>query len=96
MLGGDAVCVPLPGGKYQLVYVDYASVLVPYVNANICTPTKVEQIVSSQSTIYLDRSYVVPATIALDGLIMTSISTSVVIESQWKYGLLYFGFMAQW
>jgi hypothetical protein len=51
------------------------SVHVPHVNANIPTPTKLEHAVISQSIVKHDGSYVVPATIAIDGSIMTPAPT---------------------
>jgi hypothetical protein len=47
------------------VYVYAASVYVPYVTANMRTPA---QAVASPSTIHLDGTYVVPATLDIDGL----------------------------
>jgi hypothetical protein len=43
MLSGVAVRVPLPAGQHQLVYEYSAPFHVPYVNASLHTPTKVEQ-----------------------------------------------------
>jgi hypothetical protein len=43
------------------------SVLVPYVNANLRPPTKVEQAVIAQSTVQPKGSYVVPATTSIMG-----------------------------
>jgi hypothetical protein len=66
ILSGVGVRVALPEGEYQLVYVYAASVHVPYVIANLRSPPKVEQVVTSRSTvIHHAGSCVVPATIAL-------------------------------
>jgi ADP-ribose pyrophosphatase YjhB (NUDIX family) len=45
ILSGAVVRVPLSDGKHALVYVYSDYVLVPYVNANLRTPTKVQQVV---------------------------------------------------
>jgi 8-oxo-dGTP pyrophosphatase MutT (NUDIX family) len=47
MFNNVAVRIPLPEGKYHLVYVHAASVHVPYVTANLRLPAKVEQALTS-------------------------------------------------
>jgi hypothetical protein len=61
-----------------------------YVNA------KVEHVVIVQSKVPHDDSYVVPTTVDINGLILTPYVTGLVKESQRKYELLHFGFVAQW
>jgi hypothetical protein len=94
-LSGAVVRVPLHYGKYQLVYVYFVSVLVPYVNITLSKPTHVKHYVISHSTVQADGSYVVPATIAMDGLPITPVVTSNVRTARVKYELLLFGFVAQ-
>jgi 8-oxo-dGTP pyrophosphatase MutT (NUDIX family) len=75
MLSSNPVQVPLPDGKYKLVY-DYAvSVPEPYVTANLRTQSEVEQDVLTQSTINHDGTYVAPAPIDIDGLPLTPFKT---------------------
>jgi 8-oxo-dGTP pyrophosphatase MutT (NUDIX family) len=54
MFNGADVRVPLHDGNYQLVYVFAPSVHVPYVTTSLCTPTQVDHVVISQSTLQLD------------------------------------------
>jgi hypothetical protein len=68
MLSDVPVRVALPEGQRQLVYVFSASVPVPYVTANLRTHAKLEQDATAQSTINSDGSYVVPATIDINGV----------------------------
>jgi ADP-ribose pyrophosphatase YjhB (NUDIX family) len=46
MLSGNPLRVPLPASQHKLVHLFSASVHVPYVIANLRTPTKVEQAVN--------------------------------------------------
>jgi hypothetical protein len=78
------------------VYVYSASVHVPYVNANLRTPTRVEQVVVAQSAVHPDGYNVVATTVDIDGLSMTPFVTGLVKETQRKYEILYFGFVAHW
>jgi hypothetical protein len=68
VLSGNHVRVPLLAEHYKLVHVFLAHVYVLYMNANLRTPAKVEQAVIAQLAIHFDGSYVVPATIDIDGL----------------------------
>jgi hypothetical protein len=54
MLSGNPVRVPLPASEYQLVHIFLASMHVPYVVANLCTPAKVEQSATPQSKVHSD------------------------------------------
>jgi hypothetical protein len=65
------------------------------VTSNLRTPTKVEQVVTAQSTVHLDGSYVVPTTVDIDGLSLTPFKIGLVIETQCKYDLFHFGYVAQ-
>jgi hypothetical protein len=70
-LSSDAsVRVALPV-EQQLVYVCTASVPVPYVTTHLRTPAKLEQVVTTQSIINPDGSYVIPETIDSGGLTLT-------------------------
>jgi hypothetical protein len=68
------------------------------VNANLCTPAKVEQAVATQSTVHHGGTYVVPATVDIDCLIsLTPFKTGVLNkEAERKHELSYFGYVAQW
>jgi hypothetical protein len=72
LLSGNLVRVPLPTSQHQLVRVCSASLpFIPYVTANLRTPTKVEQAVFAQSTVHYDGTYTVPSTIDIDGMSLT-------------------------
>jgi 8-oxo-dGTP pyrophosphatase MutT (NUDIX family) len=73
MLSDDPVRVALPRGRRQLVYVFSAYVPVPYVTSNLRTLAKLEQVMTGQSTINQDGSYVVLATNDIDGLSQTPV-----------------------
>jgi hypothetical protein len=62
---------------------------------NLRTPAKVEQAVTSQSTVGLDGSYVISITFDIDGLSFTPTKIRRVIKTRRKYELLVFGYMAQ-
>jgi ADP-ribose pyrophosphatase YjhB (NUDIX family) len=95
LLSGAHVRDSLPGDKLQHVYVYLAYIHVPYVNANLRTPIKVEHVVTAQSNIHHDGSYVAQTTMDIDGLTMTPYVTDIVKESQHKFELLHFGLLAQ-
>jgi hypothetical protein len=66
-------------------------------NANLRTPTKVEQAIIAYSTVrHDDGSYVIPTTLSIDVLTLTPQVTGLGKESQRKYELLYFSYVAQW
>jgi hypothetical protein len=94
LLSSNHVRVPLSARKHLLVCVFAAFVLVFYVTANLRTPAKVEQIVITQSTIHHDGTYVVPSTIDIDGLSLTDFKTRLLKETQCKFDLLHFGYVA--
>jgi hypothetical protein len=79
-LSNNHVRVPLLEDKHKLVYVFSASALVPSVVANIRTPTKLAQAVTTQSTINLDGTYVIHATIDIDGLSLTPTKTRQLLK----------------
>jgi hypothetical protein len=95
MLSGVVVRVSLLVGKYQLVYLYSASVPIMYLNANLCAPSKVQQVVTTHSTIN-HEFYVVPAKINSDGLFLMPFVTGLVMESQRENELLNFGYVAHW
>jgi hypothetical protein len=66
LLSDAPVRVALPNVQ-RVVYAFSAYVQVPYVTTHLRTPTQLEQVVTAQSTINLDGSYVVPETINIDG-----------------------------
>jgi hypothetical protein len=68
LLGNNPARVLLPQGKQHLVYVFSACVPVPFVAANIRTHAKLVQAVTAQSTIDNAGTYVVLATIDIDGV----------------------------
>jgi hypothetical protein len=78
------------------VYVFSAIVLAPYVTAHLSTLAQVEQGVTTQSTINPDGSYVVPATIGIDGLSPTPAKQGLLPTLRRKYELLHFGYVTQW
>jgi hypothetical protein len=70
-LSDAPVRVTLHEGQRQLVYVFSASIPVPYVTSRLRTPSELEHVVTAQSTINPDGSYIVPQTIDIDGLYLT-------------------------
>jgi 8-oxo-dGTP pyrophosphatase MutT (NUDIX family) len=75
---GNHVRLPLSAGRCQLVHVFSASGHVPYVLANLRTPTKVERVVTAQSFFHHDGPYVAPTTIDIDELSLTPSKIGVV------------------
>jgi ADP-ribose pyrophosphatase YjhB (NUDIX family) len=67
LLSDALVRVALPVGQ-QLVYIYSASVPIPYVTTHLRTSAQLEQVVTTQSTINPDGSYVVPGTLDIGGL----------------------------
>jgi ADP-ribose pyrophosphatase YjhB (NUDIX family) len=61
----------LHGDKLQHVYEFFTFVPVPYVNAHLGRPAKVEQAVVPHSTIHHDGTCVVSANADIDGLTLT-------------------------
>jgi hypothetical protein len=97
LLSDAPVRVVLPKGQPQLVYVFSAYVPIPYVTTHLRTPAQLEHAVTSQSTINHDGSYVVPATIDIDGLSLTTpVKQGLLQAPKREYGLLHFGFVTQW
>jgi hypothetical protein len=95
-LSGNLVRVPLRVGYYHIVSVFSAFVHVPYVIANLRTPSKVEQAATAQSTIHSESTYVVPTTVDIDGLSLAPPETGLAIEAQRKHELLHLGYVARW
>jgi hypothetical protein len=73
-----------------------AFIPVSFVAANIRTHAKLVQVVSAQSTINYDGTYVVPATIDIDGMSLTPTKTRLLPPIIRKFELLHFGYVAQW
>jgi hypothetical protein len=90
-LSGAHFRIPLSGNQLHHVCVYAGSVHVPYVIANFRTLAKVEQAVVSQSVIYRDGTYVVPATLDIDGLTHTPSAMGLLKESRRKFEILHFG-----
>jgi 8-oxo-dGTP pyrophosphatase MutT (NUDIX family) len=69
LLGSNnTIRVSLREGKHLLVYVFSAFVPVPFAASNIRAPPKLVQVVTTHSTINRGGTYVVPATIDIDGI----------------------------
>jgi ADP-ribose pyrophosphatase YjhB (NUDIX family) len=81
---------------HQIVYVFSASALVPYVTAHLRTPAQLEQVVTAQSTINLDGSYVVQEAIDIGGLSLTPAKDGLLPALKRKHELLHFGYVTQW
>jgi ADP-ribose pyrophosphatase YjhB (NUDIX family) len=86
--------VALPGG-HQLVYVYSAYVPVPYVTSHLRTHAHLEQIVTTQPTIYPDGSYVVPETIDVGGMNLTPAKTGLLPAMEHKSELFHFGYVTK-
>jgi hypothetical protein len=96
MLSDAPVRVALPEGQRQLVYVFSASIQVHYVTSILRTPAKLGQVVTTESTINPDDSYVVPAAIDMDGLSLTPAKHGLLPTLKRKFELLHFGYVTQW
>jgi hypothetical protein len=95
LLSDALVRVALPEGQ-QLVYVYSASVHVTFVTSHLRNPTQLEQVVTAQSTINPDGSYVVPETLDISGLNLTPAKTGLLPAVKHKSELLHFGYVTQW
>jgi hypothetical protein len=95
MLSDAPVRVALPDGQ-QLVYIYSASVPVPFVASHLRTPAQLEQVVTAQSTINPDGTYVVPETLDIGGLTLTPAKTGLLPAVKHKSELLHFGYVTQW
>jgi hypothetical protein len=71
MLSDAPVRIALPEGQRPLVNAFSASDLVPYLTTHLRTHAQLEQAATAQWTIHADGSYVVPATIDIEGLSLT-------------------------
>jgi 8-oxo-dGTP pyrophosphatase MutT (NUDIX family) len=96
VLSDALVRVALPKGQRQLVYVFSASLHVRFVTAYLRTHAQLEHVVIAQSTINPDGSYVVPATIDIDGLSLTPAKHGLLPAVKRKYELLHFDYATQW
>jgi hypothetical protein len=72
------------------------SVHVPYVTTQLRSSDHLEQVVTAQSTIIPDGSYVVPEIIDIGGLNLTPAKTGLLHAMKHKSELLYFGYVTQW
>jgi 8-oxo-dGTP pyrophosphatase MutT (NUDIX family) len=95
LLSDAYVRVALPVGQ-QLVYVYSASAHVPYVTTQLRSHAQLEQVMTTQSTISPDGSYVVPETINIGGLNLTPAKTGLLSAMKHKIELLHFGYVNQW
>jgi 8-oxo-dGTP pyrophosphatase MutT (NUDIX family) len=95
LLSDAPVRVALHDGQ-QLVFVYSASVPVPFATSHVRTHAQVEQVVTAQSTINPDGTYVVPETIIIDGLNLTPAQTGLLPAVKHKSELLHFGYVTQW
>jgi hypothetical protein len=95
LLSDAHVRVALAAGQ-QFAYVYSAYVHVPYVTSHLRTPAQLEQIVTTQSTIIPDGSYVVPETLDIGGLNLTPAKTGLLLAMKQKSELLHFGYVTQW
>jgi ADP-ribose pyrophosphatase YjhB (NUDIX family) len=95
LLSDAPVRVALPVG-HHLVYVYTASVPIRYVTTNLRTPAHLEMEVTTQSTVNLDGSYVVPETLDVAGLTLTPAKTGLLLAMKHKSELLHFGYVSQW
>jgi 8-oxo-dGTP pyrophosphatase MutT (NUDIX family) len=77
LLSDAHVRVALREGQH-LVYVYSAFVPVPFVTSHLRTHAQLEQVVTAQSTINLDGSYVVPETLDIGGLNLTPAKTGLL------------------
>jgi ADP-ribose pyrophosphatase YjhB (NUDIX family) len=87
--------VALPVGL-QLVYVYSAFVHVPCVTTHLCTPAHLEHVVTTQSTVCPEGSYVVSETIDIGGLNLTPGKTGSLLAMKHKSELLHFGYVTSW
>jgi hypothetical protein len=95
LLSDAPVRVALREGQ-QLVYVNSASVPVPFVTSHLRTSAQLEHAVTAQSTINPDGSYVVPETLDIGGLNLTPAKTGLLFAAKHKSELLHFGYVTQW
>jgi ADP-ribose pyrophosphatase YjhB (NUDIX family) len=77
MLSDAPVRVAQHVGQH-LVYVYTASVPVPYITTHLRTPAQLEHVMTTQSTINPDGSYVVPETVDVGGLNLTPAKTGLL------------------
>jgi ADP-ribose pyrophosphatase YjhB (NUDIX family) len=96
LLSDAPVRIALPEGQRQFVCVFSAYVPVPYETTNSRTPAKLEQVVTTRSTINPDGSYIVPATIDIDGLSLTPAKHGLLPILKQTYESLRFGYVTQW
>jgi ADP-ribose pyrophosphatase YjhB (NUDIX family) len=94
LLSDAHVRVALREGQ-QLVYVYSASVPVLFVTSHLRTPAHLEQVVTAQSTINPDGSYVVPETLDIGGLNLTPAHMGLLLAVKHKSELLHFGYVTQ-
>jgi ADP-ribose pyrophosphatase YjhB (NUDIX family) len=95
LLSDAPVRVALPEGQ-QLVYVYSAFVPVPFVTSHLRTHAQLEHVVTAQSTINPDGSYVVPEALDIGGLNLTPAKTGLLPAAKHKSELLHFGYVTEW
>jgi ADP-ribose pyrophosphatase YjhB (NUDIX family) len=95
LLSGAPVRVALHE-SLQLVYVYSASIPVVFATSHLRTLAQVEQVVTAQSTINPDGTYVVPESINIDGLNLTPAKTGLLRDEKHKSELLHFGYVTPW
>jgi hypothetical protein len=83
-------------GQQHIAYVFSAYVPIPYVTTHLGTRAQLEHVVTAQSTINHDGSYVVPETIGIDSLYLTPAKQGLLPSLKRKYELLHFGYVTQW
>jgi hypothetical protein len=66
-----------------------------YVSASLRTPAKVEQAVIAQSIVHSVCTYTIPVTVAINGLSFTPSKICLARETQRKYELLHFRYVAK-
>jgi ADP-ribose pyrophosphatase YjhB (NUDIX family) len=94
VLSDAPVCVAIHEG-HQLVYVYSDFVPVPNVTTHVRIPAQLEQVVTAQSTINPDGSYVVPWTIDIDSFTLTPTKKGLLPALKPKFDLLNFGYVTQ-
>jgi ADP-ribose pyrophosphatase YjhB (NUDIX family) len=94
LLSDAPVRVALPEGQL-FVYVYSAYVHVLFATSHLRTPAQIERVVTAQSTINPDGSYVVPETLDIGGLTLTPVKTGLLPAVKHKSELLHFGYVTQ-
>jgi hypothetical protein len=96
LLSDAPVRVALLETQRQLLCVFSIYVPIPCVTDDLGTTAKLEHVVTSQSTISPDGSYVIPTTIDIDGLYLTSAKQRLLLTVKRKFEFLHLGYVTQW